>query len=752
MSYQKENFHYLCPTKKSKTMYEGIEDIFRLLDAGRLKEALTQLQGVSAQTNQWELRQRIESTFTAYNFMLQYTRIGMDDPNRKSFFKQSLRTAYELTDITNITLLSQKTPGTFYDRIRTLALHPAKAYSELQMLLEAYTEDISTASLLYHDEKRLQAEKKNIHQRHETALNELFDKTWTTPFWTDSEAQEATELLQSVLIAPNDLAIMVSAVTMNLLRVFDAKKFIFLSEAYKHEDLQVSQRAIVGMVIALSKHEKRIGLYSEIKSLLSLLCEDESFRKNLHTIQMQLLISRETTKIDKKMREEIFPEMMKNAKQMNNPKFRFDESEDPEDRNPEWEEWMDKSGMNDKIKEMGEWQMAGADVYMSSFSQLKHYPFFHQISHWFYPFDLNLPILAPLKKDFDSSVFSPLRIIMNSDYFCNSDKYSFSLALLGMPETMKNLSIQQMEEHARMNEEYRDKLEQLMQKKKESKGISRQYIQDLYRFFKLWRSHQEEEDIFRWKFNLWENAWLKEAFATEEIVKELAEYLLQKEYLEEAYTLFQKLAVFEPKRAEVYQKAGYILQKQKRYVDAIRHYEHADILQPDNLWTNKHLAQCNKLYGDLPKALEYYRKVEAVQPENLNVALQIGQCLARMEQYADALAYFYKVEYLEKNPDNARRAIGWCSFVSGKYEEALKYYRLLLAEPAPKGEDIMNAGHVYFVMQQMKKAIQHYQLAQTYAKSHTDFIEKFNKDKNILLAKGLQEEEIQIMLDLLVQG
>ncbi|MBQ8520420.1 MAG: hypothetical protein IJ456_03375, partial [Bacteroides sp.] len=317
-------------------MYEGIEDIFRLLDAGRLKEALTQLQGVSAQTNQWELRQRIESTFTAYNFMLQYTRIGMDDPNRKSFFKQSLRTAYELTDITNITLLSQKTPGTFYDRIRTLALHPAKAYSELQMLLEAYTEDISTASLLYHDEKRLQAEKEKIHQRHETALNELFDKTWVTPFWTDSEAQEATELLQSVLVAPNDLAIMVSAVTLNLLRVFDAKKFIFLSEAYKHEDLQVSQRAFVGMVIALSKHEKRIGLYSEIKSLLSLLCEDENFRKNLHTIQMQLLISRETTKIDKKMREEIFPEMMKNAKQMNNPKFRFDESEDPEDRNPEW--------------------------------------------------------------------------------------------------------------------------------------------------------------------------------------------------------------------------------------------------------------------------------------------------------------------------------------------------------------------------------------------------------------------------------
>ena len=681
--------------------------------------------------------------------MLQYAAQGMDDPNRKTFYRQTLRTAYELTDITNITLLSQKTNGTYFDRIRTLSIHPAKAYAELQMQLETFTEDVSTAPLLYHDEKRLQTEMESIHSTHETTLNELFDKTWATPFWTEAEASEANDILQSVLVQPNDLAVMVSAVTLSLLRIFDARKFKFLSEAYKHENLQVNQRAIVGMVIALSKHEKRIGLYPELVSLLSLLCENEDFQKNLHTIQMQLLISRETTKIDKKMREEIIPEMMKNAKQLNDPKFRFDESEDPEDRNPEWEEWMDKSGMTDKIKEMGEWQMAGADVYMSSFSQLKHYPFFHQISHWFYPFDLSLPILAPLKKDFDSSVFSPLKLIAHSDFFCNSDKYSFSLAILSMPKAMKDMSMQQMEEQARMNEEHRDKLEQLMQKKKEAKGTSRQYIQDLYRFFKLWRRHQEEEDIFHWSFNLWENPWLKDVFSTEDIFKELADYLFQKEYLEEAYTLFQKLMTFGSKRTEVYQKAGYILQKQKQYADAIQHYQQADILSPDNVWTNKHLAQCYKLLGDMPKALEYYKKVEATQPDNLNIALQIGQCLARMEQYVDALAYFYKVEYLEKNPDNARRAIAWCSFVSGKYKEALKYYQLLLEKPSSKAHDWMNAGHVYFVMHEIPLAIEHYQQAQSFEKSHTVFLEKFNKDKNALLSLGLMEEDIQIMFDLL---
>ena len=731
-------------------MYEGIEDIYQLLDTGRVKEALTQLLGIGMQTNHWNIRNWIENTLTEYGYMLQYAEQGMEDPNRAAFFRQARRTAYELTDEMNIALLSLKKSAVFYDTIRTAAIHPFKAYGELQMQLETYTEDVSTAPLLYPDEKRLQAELEHIGEAHEAVVAELFNKTWTSIHWTDSEAEEAHALLKSVLIHPSDLSVMVSAVTMNLLRVFDAKKLHWLFEAYRHEEVQVSQRAIVGMVIALMKHEKRIQLYPEICSRLSLLCEEEKFRKNLYTIQMQLLITRETTKIDKKMREEILPEMMKNAKQLSDPKFRFDESEESEDRNPEWEEWMDKSGMSDKIKEMSEWQMAGADVYMSSFAQLKHYPFFHQIAHWFYPFDLSLPMLAPLKKEFDSPGISPIKLIAHSDFFCNSDKFSFALAILSMPKDMRKMSMMQMEEQARMNEEQRDRLELLMQQKKEAKGISRQYIQDLYRFFKLWKRHQEEEDIFHWKFDLWDNSLLKETLQEESTCKELADYLLEKDYLEEAYPLYQRLMQANSTQAEVWQKAGYIRQKQKQYTEAIRHYEHADILKPDQVWTNKHLAQCYRLNGDYEMALEYYRKVEAVQPDNLSIALQIGQCLVRKEEYAEALAYFYKVEYLEKNPDNARRAIAWCSFVSGKYEEALKYYRLVLEGASPKAHDWMNAGHVHLACRRMKEALEHYRKAQSYEKTHTDFIGKFYKDKAALLSQGLSEEDLSILLDLLV--
>ena len=730
-------------------MYEGIENIYQLLDAGRVKEALVQLQAIGTHSNRWDIMNRIETAQTAYGYMLQYAKEGMDDPNRQAFYRKTLRSAYELTDEMNIALMAKKTSTVYYDCIRTFALQPAKTYPQLQTLLESFTEDLATAPMLYPNEERRQAEIEKMDRTHESALKEIFNKIWVTPFWSEKEAAEMNDILQSPLVSHNDLAVIVSAATLSLLRVFDPCKFRFLADAYDYENPHVSQRAIIGIVIILCKHPRRIYLYPEIIARLSLLSETGSFRHDLKTIQMQLLITRETSQLNKRMREEIIPEMMKNP-WFTHPKFRFDETEEAEDLNPEWEKWMDQNGITEKLQEMGELQLSGADVYIGSFAQLKNYPFFHHMHHWFYPFDINLPILASLKKESEQRSFTMTKIIADSSYFCNSDKYSFCMAMLGIPEALKELNYRQMEEQANAEGCDKEKLETFHSKATEIKDISRHYIQDLYRFFKLWRNHKEEEDIFLWKFDLWQNPLLGDVLQQDETIKELADYLLQKQYLEEAHSLYQKLIDKQIHLAEVYQKNGYILQKQKQYEKAIGQYKQADILLPDNLWTNKHLAQCYKLNGNLEKALEYYRKVESVQPDNLNIVLQIGQCLARMENYTDALAYFYKVEYLEKNPDNARRAIAWCSFVSGKHEEADKYYRMLTESAGAKAQDWMNAAHVHFVNRRIPLAIEHYRKAQETENRHSDFIDKFNKDRNALLSQGLSEEDLSIMLDLLV--
>ena len=75
---------------------------------------------------------------------------------------------------------------------------------------------------------------------------------------------------------------------------------------------------------------------------------------------------------------------------------------------------------------------------------------------------------------------------------------------------------------------------------------------------------------------------------------------------------------------------------------------------------------------------------------------------------------------------------------------------MLLEQPSPKAHDWMNMGHVYFSMHQIKQAVVHYQKARSFEESHSAFIKKFEKDKNALLAQGLNEEDIRIILDLLV--
>ena len=67
--------------------------------------------------------------------------------------------------------------------------------------------------------------------------------------------------------------------------------------------------------------------------------EIPSFREDVARIYRQMLLCQETEKIDKKMREEIIPEMLKNVSSMKNMRFGFEENdEENNDMIPDWED------------------------------------------------------------------------------------------------------------------------------------------------------------------------------------------------------------------------------------------------------------------------------------------------------------------------------------------------------------------------------------------------------------------------------
>lgn len=86
---------------------------------------------------------------------------------------------------------------------------------------------------------------------------------------------------------------------------------------------------------------------------------------------------------------------------------------------------------------------------------------------------------------------------MNSDVFCNSDKYSFCFTMLQMPESQRNLMQQQLNGQHEASEELKERLKEMSQSKARAEFVSRQYIHDLYRFFKLWSRRHEIHDILR---------------------------------------------------------------------------------------------------------------------------------------------------------------------------------------------------------------------------------------------------------------
>ncbi len=739
-----------------KLVHEVYGQIANHLENKNLKEALDQLGQFIKNTPEWNLHSEFEDIKTAYHYMLQYYRQNINDPQRTLLHNELIRKLHILNDKMLFSLNSTVSTQYYYHCFREQKRH-SRTWAEYQLMLESFTEDSAVAQLLHTDteqEKALQ----DLRTRHEQTITELFKKAWTSPVWDLETASSVRNILQSVLIQPNDLALLVSAVTLGALEVYDARKILFLMDAYEHAEVLVSQRALIGIVIlglhySIDNQPSRLEQDTEIMARLSLLNDNPNFLRNITDVQIQLLRTRETEKADKKMREEIIPEVMKKTDMLRNAKLGLEELEEDllsNDMNPEWEQF-NESNLGNKLKEIGDMKLEGIDVYMSTFSQLKTYPFFREIGNWFYPFDPYHSMVAQCMSENERKNNLLIQSILNSSFFCNSDKYSFFFTLNQIPATQRETYMSHLNEQA--SEELQSSLAKQQPEILRRDVVSRQYIQDLYRFYKVFSYRHEFQDIFKESLNLYNCPLLKESISNQGQQKQIAEYLFQKNYYTEASHLYEELTVLNIVETETFQKLGFCYQKMKIYHKAIKAYRQADIQQPDNIWTNRHLAQCYRLSKEPDKAIAYYEKVEEVQPNDLTVLLRLGQCYAEQERYEEALARFFKVEYLDQQSIKAQRAIAWCSFITNKMEQAERYYNKLLRLPQPSKEDYLNAGHVAWCKRDVERAANLYiEGSLLEDNDHTFFTEQIVKDKHELLVHGVHEEEIPLMLDIIRYG
>jgi len=121
--------------------------------------------------------------------------------------------------------------------------------------------------------------------------------------------------------------------------------------------------------------------------------------------------------------------------------------------------------------------------------------------------------------------------------------------------------------------------------------------------------------------------------------------------------------------------------------------------------------------------------------------------LCGIEKIKEALSIYFRLDALEDENIKVWRAISWCSFIAGNIQQA-EYYSSKLIEREPNAQDYLNAGHVAWCQRKIAEAIEFYKQSLNLQQNNLNiFMEQFNSDKSYLLANGIDEDEISLLVD-----
>lgn len=714
---------------------EQYKQVTGLLKEHRLKEALELLQTMAKACGNYPLQQELDGVQTAYGYMLQYMQQGMIDPEREKLYHSLLTQTFDLADQLHLTL-QEDLSSQYYFTLRKQLRYRSSNLPKILNTLESFTDCLSLYELL-HDEQKLQQDLKV----HEDTLGDLFKQTWVNSRWNNSERDTAYKFLSSELITANDLSLFVSAVTMSLMTCFDIEKMLWLIEAFYHKDANVKVRAWVGFLLVAHLQNERIVLYPGIQTRISLIQEEQpSFDSDLNTMYIQLLRSQDTERINKTMNEEIVPEVMKNIQHRKNKPL----DEGDLEMNPEWMFDLDAK-LNNKMRKLGELQQEGGDINMGMFSMMKRFPFFEHIQNWFYPYE---PKHSDVIKAMGTTPEKEKKVgnlLMQLGMLCNSDCYSTVFMMSQMNDEQRQMVFNHLlpKDMGDLTEEEGNNFAQM------PAIIGKYYIQDLYRFFKLYPLKNQFHDFFQDTLMLHENPILKPLLYRAEYIRQVADFLFKTEKFEMALNIYHELEYLKAVDKDVLQRIGYCYERiNKDYNSAVFYYLQANDMASGSVWTLRRLATCYRHKRLFDKAKDCYKELMMIEPDNLSYSYNLGACLIDLGEYDEALQCFYKMDLAEDDNIKAWRGIVWCCFRSGKLEKAQQYCTKII-NLQPDANDWLNAGHVAWCQGNLPQAVEYYQQGARFASSPFAFRKLLQQDYQLLQQKGISQTDFILMMELI---
>lgn len=735
-----------------------ISAVWQLLGARRLRTALDRLEAFSYKHPELRLSQRIESVRNDYGLMADYWRRGYKDKSLDSVYNDIIYKVYTVSADAYTSYCIRR--DSFLAETDRRVRGNGRDDDFLTAACNQLEDFVSNSAVLQLQPEHVRGERMaELQAKHQRFLSDVFDYVWTSGQWNDGTMQQLKHLLTSPTVDAADQQVIVAAVTLGVSNVFDINKLRLLVDVYTTTtDEYVKQRALVGIVIALWSGDDR--LFPQMGDIAKRLADDERACEELTELQIQLLYCVNAERDTNVVQKEIMPELIKNNGLHITPTGIEERDDDPmqDILNPQDEE-RNIEKIEEGMKRMVDMQRSGSDIYFGGFAHMKRFPFFNTVANWFTPYYKSHPQIRQLyANEKDLNIADKM---VDSIMLCNNDKFSFVIVFQQVVNRLP-ASLREMMEHSRATLEMTDVKDDDVT----PAYIRRIYLQDIYRFFRLFH----KRTCFNSPFDdgdvdgsvpgyvFFANSVFRGTPLDQKLNYVVASMIKQKLYA----AAIDVLAIYsdDAKDYYYYMYCGNMLLRHNSLalrrglaaMDACECFTKALSVKPDDEKALFGLARAKFYSGRYVDAARAYKRLAQQKPDTRRYAVGYCVCLTNLARYDEATPLLYKINYEHPDDDNVKRVLARSLVGSGKYEQAEGMYASLATNEV---EDTVNRGYCNWFKGDVNAAVQLFAeyVSELYPDADTEtkrahcYADIIESESDYIKAHGVTDTESLLMAD-----
>ncbi|MCD8297036.1 MAG: tetratricopeptide repeat protein [Prevotella sp.] len=720
---------------------ELFEDIFDSLSDHALGLSLRQVRSFVNEHPFMISNADLEDIEHDYSLMLGYMRRGFIDPQRETVYENLVNRLYNFVSSLNMAYKTRNIP--FFMETAHKSMNQTLQNEKIRAELENFTADQAMLSLEPAEARKEKS--KRLYEEHNRFMQSLFCSIIISSQWNDGDEEFYENLLLSPLVDTIDIQLIVSALTLAVMNNMDINKFAVLINVYRKAAIEkVRQRALIGWVFSLSADMR---IHARFEELVKASLEDPKVVKELVELQKQIIYCMNTEQDTDKIQKDIIPDLIKHNS-TNIRRFGITEKDDEDPMQDVFDPGADDRNMEkveESFQKMMNMQKEGTDIYFGGFSQMKRFPFFYNLANWFCPFYPEHPEIAGAMDKLEGT--SLVANILAIGPFCDSDKYSFTLAISSimshLPKDMREM----------LNSTEALGVSVGPEEQASATYIRRMILQDMYRFFRLYNHSKDIENPFSINNFLFATDVL---FEDTEVYKSLPElcFFAFKHKNKDAIEVLMGKYYDDNDPKILYLHGLYELNYNKEPYSALRYLTLLNDIEPDNKKALSLLARAYFECDEYDDAAECYEELYENDPTNNSIALNYCVAMAKAEMYDDAINLIYKLSLDMPDSVNVMRVLAWTLMGLNRLEQAEKEYKRILGTDEVETGDWLNAGYSAWFLGNINDAVERFK--HFMALNNENGVKKENDsitddildDYDFITEHGISATDVQLMIDL----